>query len=370
MNASLEIKDINGKTPLEVAVENAPIIPIHTSFLIGNKIEDLRGFLRDHEMAVFLLLSYGASIGKCKQKEGSLLHRAILNQQPYIVQLLLLKGASLRCRDSLGRTPLITYLQNGGNFIDVVLRDFTVSVAIQCRRPFNSSLFHLLSWRLPTDPGNNFFHSTKCTETSQTPECEVKKGPLAVAIESHPEKEKIISSCFDTEGFTPLHRAAQGANLVAIRYLLAIGADDSTLSPHGQDALTLAVLHAGRRRLWERNKLVWVDSDFRHRLEAEEAAIELLRHAVKSRGYKIRCDSSKAELTLYHLAASRGLLKFIEVIFSERDLHQLDVNCDNTDGITPMYLAKIFKQNERRPRKSLGTSHSDNQTTRWQDAIS
>lgn len=37
MNASLEIKDINGKTPLEVAVENAPIIPIHTSFLKGKK---------------------------------------------------------------------------------------------------------------------------------------------------------------------------------------------------------------------------------------------------------------------------------------------------------------------------------------------
>ena len=346
MNASLEIKDINGKTPLEVAVENAPIIPIHTSFVIGNKIEDLRGSLRDHEMAVFLLLSYGASIGKCKQKEGSLLHKAILNQQPYIVQLLLLKGASLRCKDSLGRTPLITYLQNGGKFIDVVLREFTLSVAIHCRRPFNSSLFHLLSWRFPTDPGNNFFHSTKCTETSQNPECGVKKGPLAVAIESHPEKEKIISSCFDTEGFTPLHRAAQGANLVAIRYLLAIGANDSTLSPYGHDALTLAVLHAGRRRLWERNKLVWVDSDFHHRLKGEEAAIELLRHAVKSRGYKIRCDASKAELTLYHLAASRGLLKFIEVIFSERDLHQLDVDCANTDGITPMYLAKLFKQNE------------------------
>ena len=98
--------------------------------------------------------------------------------------------------------------------------------------------------------------------------------------------------------------------------------------------------------MWERNELVWVDSDFHHRLKAEEAAIELLRHAVKSRGYKIRCDSSKAELTLYHLAASRGLLKFIEVIFSERDLHQLDVNCANTDGITPMYLAKLFKQNE------------------------
>ena len=343
MNASLEIKDINGKTPLEVAVENAPIIPIHTSFLIGNKIEDLRGFLRDHEMAVFLLLSYGASIGKCKQKEGSLLHRAILNQQPYIVQLLLLKGASLRCRDSLGRTPLITYLQNGGNFIDVVLRDFSLSVAIQCRTPFNSSLFHLLSWRFPTDPGINFFYSTKCTETSN-PECEVKKGPLAVAIESHPEKERIISSCFDAEGFTPLHRAAQGANLVATRYLLAIGANDSTSSPHGQDALTLAVLHAGRRRLWEKRGLVWVDGDYLHLIQAEQVAIELLHHAIKNRGYKIRCDSTKSDLTLYHLAASRGLVKFIEAIFNESDLHQLDADCANADGITPMYLAKLFEE--------------------------
>lgn len=343
MNASLEIKDINGKTPLEVAVENAPIIPIHTSFLKGKKIEDLRGSLRDYEMAVFLLLNYGASIGKCKQKEGSLLHKAILNQQPYIVQLLLLKGASLRCRDSLGRTPLITYLQNGGNFIDVVLRDFTLSVAIQCRRPFNSSLFHLLSWRFPTDPGNNFFYSTKCTETSN-PECEVKKGPLAVAIESHPEKERIISFCFDAEGFTPLHRAAQGANLLATRYLLAIGANDSTSSLHGHNALTLAILHAGRRALWERHGLVWPDGDYLHLIQAEQVAIELLHHAIKNRGYKIRCDSTKSDLTLYHMAASRGLVKFIEAIFNESDLHQLDADCANADGITPMYLAKLFEE--------------------------
>ena len=346
MNASMEMKDKNGKTPVEVAFENAPVESEQFPSFRATKMEDLRELLHGHVMVIFLLLSHGASSGKCTSSRGSMLHTAIVKKQFHIAQLLLLKGANLTCEDSLGRTPLITCLHNSGEFSGILFSDkITEPVAIECGKPFNYSLFHLLSYSRPFFEDNGFFYLEKCSESTD-PLCTVKKGPLAVAVESHLEKERIINSCFDAEGFTALHRAAQGANLVAIRYLLANGANDSILSPHGHDALTLAVLHAGRKRLWERNKLVWVDADFHHRLKAEEAAIELLRHAVKSRGYKIRCDASKAELTLYHLAASRGLLKFIEVIFSERDLHQLDVNCANTDGITPMYLAKLFKQNE------------------------
>ena len=346
MNASMEMKDKNGKTPLEVAFENAPVESEQFPSFRATKMEDLRELLHGHVMVIFLLLSHGASSGKCTSSRGSMLHTAIVKKQFHIAQLLLLKGVNLTCEDSLGRTPLITCLHNSGEFSGILFRDkITEPVAIECGKPFNYSLFHLLSYSRPFFEDDGFFYLEKCSESTD-PLCTVKKGPVAVAVESHLEKERIINSCFDAEGFTALHRAAQGANLVAIRYLLAIGANDSTLSPHGHDALTLAVLHAGRKRLWERNKVVWVDADFHHRLKAEEAAIELLRHAVKSRGYKIRCDASKAELTLYHLAASRGLLKFIKVIFSERDLHQLDVDCANADGITPMYLAKLFKQNE------------------------
>ena len=35
-------------------------------------------------------------------------------------------------------------------------------------------------------------------------------------------------------------------------------------------------------------------------------------------------------------------MKFIKEIFKDKILHQLDVDCPNKDGITPMYLAKIF----------------------------
>ena len=343
MNASMEMKDKNGKTPLEVAFENAPVESEQFPSFRATKIEHVREHLHGHVMVIFLLLSHGASSGKCTSSSGSMLHTAIVKKQFHIAQLLLLKGANLTCKDSLGRTPLVTYLHNGEEFSGVLLREFTDPVTIECGKPFNYSLFHLSSYIRPFWEDNNLFYLDSCSEPAD-PLCKVKKGPLVIAIESHPEKEEIINTCFDVEGFTPLHRAAQGANLVAIHYLLANGADDSILSPHGHDALTLAVLHAGRRRLWERHGHVRVNGDYVHLIQAEQAAIELLHHAVKNRGYKIRCDSTKSDLTLYHMAASRGLVKFIEAIFSESDLHQLDADCANADGITPMYLAKLFEE--------------------------
>ena len=281
MNATGEMKDNNGKTPLEVVLEHASVV---------SEPENPRRATtksNGHVMVICLLLSSGAS-------------------------------SRLKCMSA-------------------------ETVTIECGKPFNYSLFHLLSYLSPTFKGNNFFFSENCSEPTH-PNCTDKKGPLAKAIESHPEKQLIISSCFDAEGFTPLHRAAQGVNLVAIRYLLANGANDSILNPQGYDALTLAVLHAGRKRLWQLHGVAWMDVDIRHLIKAEQAAIELLRHAVKTRGYKIQCDSTKTELTLYHLAASRGLVNFIKVIFNETDLDQLDVDCANLDGITPLYLADLFKQ--------------------------
>jgi len=335
-NATLDIRDKQGKTPLDIAVDNATVVPKLLPFYLATEFHNMQQSLCDHEMVVYLLLSYGASFKKCKRSGGGLLHRAIINQQPYSAQLLLLKGASLTCKDSFGRTPLVTYLHNGGDWMDVVLKHFNVSVVIQCGKPFKLSVFHLLCYRSPTLSDDHFFEYRQCDKCGECDPSESKllKGPLATAIERHPLKHDIINSCLDSEGFTPLHRAAQGANLVAIRYLLANGANDSILSPQGHDALSLAILYAG--------SYVWRRSVF-NSWDEQDAAIELLRHAIKTRGYRVRCDSSKPELTLYHLAASRGLVKVIEELFKKRKFHQLDVDCPNADGITPMYLAKFFR---------------------------
>ena len=247
---------------------------------------------------------------------------------------------------TLGRRPLVTYFHpNGKKYEYIPYRDFTESGIIECRKPLNYSVFHLLSYLSPTFEHNNpFYLAPRCRRLdAHRTLCQETKGPLAEGIKQHPEKEWVISSCFDAEGFAPLHRAAQGANLVGIRYFLENGVNTSILSQNGHDALTLAVLHAGRSRLWERGRRDAADADYEHLIRADQAAITLLRHAVNG-GFQVRCDSSKPDLTLYHLAASRGLVKFIETLFNESGLHQLDVDCANADGITPIYLANLFQQ--------------------------
>ena len=296
----------------------------------------------DHHQLAALLIRKGARVDDRDCSGATPLHIAARYDHHQLAALLIRKGTRVDDKDCNGFTPLHIAALNGlAHTVNVLLK--VNAVTIECGKPFNYSLFHLLSYLSSTFEENNFFFSENCSETTD-PLCTVKKGPVAKAIESHPEKQLITSSCFDAEGFTALHRAAQGVNLAAIRYLLANGANDSILNPQGYDALTLAVLYAGRKRLWQLHAVAWEDEVIGHLIQTELAAIELLRHAVKTRGYKIRCDSIKAELTLYHFAAFHGLVNFIKVIFNETDLDQLDVDCANLDGITPLYLADLFQQ--------------------------
>ena len=139
MNATVEMKDKNGKTPLEVVLEHESIVSEPEIPREATKKSN------GHVMVICLLLSSGAS-------------------------------SRLKCMSA-------------------------ETVTIECGKPFNYSLFHLLSYLSPTFKGNNFFFSENCSEPTH-PNCTDKKGPLAKAIESHPEKQLIISSCFDAEGFT------------------------------------------------------------------------------------------------------------------------------------------------------------------------
>lgn len=331
--AKLEMHDGLGRTPLEVAIEKARILPEHSRVILHEKnFQALRGYLQDHDLVVHLLLSSGVSFTKCNSSGENLLHRAVLNNQPYIAQMLLLKGANMNCKDSLGRTPLVAFLLNGGDWPLADAIFLKGSMKINCGKPFNTSLFHLMCYFSPKLEDDNFFQKISCDDRTCS-----KESPLEKAIERHRLKYKVIDSCLDAEGFTPLHRAAQGANKVAVRNLIKNGADVSLQSPQGHDALTLAILHGGSN-LWPlmRTKVEQLKMD-----EASDVALELLRYKMKS-DFQIVCDSSKSELTLYHLAASRGLLKFIKEIFRDSELHRLNVNCPNKDGITPMYLAKLY----------------------------
>ena len=331
-NSKLELRDILGKTPLEVAVENCTAGLTTSHFNAGEHFHELQQHLRDHEMVVYLLLSSGASFRKCCSNGTSLLHKAIGKRNPYIARLLLLKGARLNCKDYLGRTPLMAFIENGGDWADF---PFNVSFNIECGKPFKFSSIHLLCFFPPKLEENNFFQLITCDDQT----CSSRKPPFQRAIERHRLKHRVVDNCLDAEGFTPLHRAAQGANLVGVRSLIKIGANLNLLSPQGQVAITLAILHSGGT-IW--NHLLGNEELLARKDNASLVALQLLHQAMKTRGFQIVCDPGKSELTLYHLAASRGLAKFIQEIFKEKEQHKLDASCPNKDGITPLYLANVF----------------------------
>ena len=331
-NSKLELRDILGKTPLEVAVENCTAGLTTSHFNAGEHFHELQQHLRDHEMVVYLLLSSGASFRKCCSNGTSLLHKAIGKRNPYIARLLLLKGARLNCKDYLGRTPLMAFIENGGDWADF---PFNVSFNIECGKPFKFSSIHLLCFFPPKLEENNFFQLITCDDQT----CSSRKPPFQRAIERHRLKHRVVDNCLDAEGFTPLHRAAQGANLVGVRSLLKTGANLTLLSPQGQDAITLAILHSGGTI---GNNLLGNEELLARKDNASLVALQLLHQAMKTRGFQIVCDPGKSELTLYHLAASRGLAKFIQEIFKEKEQHKLDASCPNKDGITPLYLANVF----------------------------
>lgn len=261
-----------------------------------------------------------------------MLHNAIAKRKPYIARLLLLKGARLNCKDSLGRTPLMAFIQNGGDWADF---PFNVSFNIECGKPFQLSTIHLLCYFPPKLEENNFFQLIKCDDQT----CSSRKPPFQRAIERHKLKHRVVDNCLDAEGFTPLHRAAQGANLVGVRSLIKIGANLTLLSPQGQDAITLAILHSGGTI---GDHLLGNEELLARKDNASLVALQLLHQAMKTRGFQIVCDPGKPELTLYHLAASRGLVTFIQEILKEKEQHKLDASCPNKDGITPLYLANVF----------------------------
>ena len=80
-------------------------------------------------------------------------------------------------------------------------------------------------------------------------------------------------------------------------------------------------------------------------LEVELASLSastLLNHILENGLLEVGCDATRSDLTLYHIAASRGMWQFVAHLLSSNKVTEIDVNCPNKDGITPLYLAHSF----------------------------
>ena len=328
-HARADLNDLQGKTPLDLATEFSAKI---RECSCCNNMVDLDMILainqRYHNSVVDILLSRESDFTQtCDEEKTHLLHRAFEMQNPIIAYLILSKGLSLSCKDAQGRTPLLIYLQNGGKWLDVILERFDVPIHIECGKPFNMSEFHLLAFRKPTVPSDNLLEYHTCDNFY----CFAEKGPLMEAIKAHPLGFRVIDECLDAEGYTALHRAAQGGNLLVLKTFLSLGADLTVLTPQGHSALELAIMCAG----------ITPFSYKQNRRIAEESASLLLQASKRLVHFDVGCNRTHKKLTIYHLSAYRGLTGFVRMLLSDTSLKGIDPNCSNLHGITPLYLAKF-----------------------------
>ena len=328
-HARADLNDLQGKTPLDFATEFSAKV---RECGCCNNMFDLDMILainqRYHNSIVDILLSRESDFTQtCDEEKTHLLHRAFEMQNPIIAYLILSKGLSLSCKDAQGRTPLLIYLQNGGKWLDVILERFDVPIHIECGKPFNMSEFHLLAFRKPTVPSDNLLEYHTCDNFH----CFAENGPLMEAIKAHPMGFRVIDECRDAEGYTALHRAAQGGNLLVLKTFLSLGADLTVLTPQGHSALELAIMCAG----------ITPFSFTQNRRIAEESASLLLQASKRLVHFDVGCNRTQTKLTIYHLSTYRGLTGFVRMLLSDTSLKGIDPNCSNLHGITPLYLAKF-----------------------------
>ena len=356
MGARADLTDLNDKTPLDNAIESAPDI-LNPHFesdmedIVAESLDEEFDMIlafneRHHSSVTRILLSREAHLTRtCDQKVTPLLHRAFEKGQAVIAYHILSMGGSLECKDVQGRSPLLVYLQNGGKWLDVVLKRFNVTIHIECGKPFNKSEFHLLAFTNPTVLSENLWEEHICDQDY----CYSEDGPIMKAIKAHPSGFRVIDECRDAEGYTALHRAAQGGNLLGLRTFLSWGANPTVLTPHGHSSLDLAIMCAGASP-FSSNEDMKI---------AERVADFLLRATKSMSRFNIGCSSDQAKLTIYHLSAYRGLSGFVKRLLNDTTLG-VDVNCTNLHGITPLYLAKL----------NVGTvNNSGTERDQWQEIV-
>ncbi len=240
----------------------------------------------------------------------------------YTMNTALQVGLDVNCRDESGLTPLLVYLRTGGRHMSKVLVKHNVEVKITCGDPFENSVFHLASYHklhylhylseflkgsdnwekyLQTEDAIFDYFIDRYDDDIYNGNVETIRtgdGPLTLAILAHPKGAKVIDECFDAEGYNALHRAAQGANVIAVKKYLSLGANPLAKTSDGFSPLWLSVFYAVKYR--HSLHLDFVIPSLLTFLEVELASFSastLLSHVLQNNTtMNIGCDGSLSNI--------------------------------------------------------------------------
>ena len=351
LGADINIKNKNNYTPMLTALL---AIKSHIHNRCYTTIDSLFTFCETtthDEITNYLIWLQKSSISKCDDVTAFLLTIVIMDQMPLSLYTLLKIGVDFHCQAGIWSSPFLKHVERGGREVSEVLKMFELTVPVKCEISFMLSELHLISYLSVTHDFGNFFKPSR----------NKKASPLQRLIDRHPRGVRILDECYDAQGYLPIHRAAQGGNLVAIKWFKSIGVNTQLKTRTGLTALDISILYLGDDSYGElsapskselhvslhlqkgyiRNPSLRRDpSKYREKV-FKELLLALASTMTKP---EFQCGSALEGLSLLHIAAVKGM-SVLSYVHREASgiFPSLPINCINKHQLDPVYLVHFFE---------------------------
>ncbi len=261
------------------------------------------------EIVRYLIWSERMHLSKCDARSAFLLNKIIKRRMPLSLYELLKAGVDMNCKEdkSLYR-PFLLHLALGGRQLSEVFEIFEVDISFECGTIFTSSELHFISYNA------DFFRPLG-----------EDRFPLQRLIDTHPDGVGILDKCYDDRGQLPIHLAASGGNLDAIKWFKSIGADTQLkeLESAGT-ALEISIV-----RLGEVSQTELLAPSKEIALNYRKAVFEELFLTFFTTNSEFQCSPSMERLRPLRLAAKTGtaVLRYVYKKASEI-FRKLPLNCE------------------------------------------
>jgi ankyrin repeat protein len=348
LGADINIRNKNNNTPMLTALMKVSLHPIksyedHRCYITNDGLFRSCKTTPHDEIVRYLIWSQKSIISQCDDESAYLLNTVIMKRMPLSLYALLKIGVDVNCRLENELSPFLQHIRKGGQEVSEVLKIFEVNVSAQCGVSTFYSELHLISFVSVSNDFGNFFKPSR----------NKKPSPLQRLIDRHPRGVHILDECYDAQGYLPIHRAAQGGNLVAIKWFLSIGVNTQLKTRSGLTALDISILYLGDitygelsspSKIYSQKSKDYMDVPMRPSKYRKKVFEELLRVFFSTMlGSEFPCGPALEGLSPLHIAAVKGMaiLRYVHKKASEI-LPSLSINCANRHRLDPVYLAQFY----------------------------
>ena len=343
LGADINIKNKGNNTPMLTALFAIKTYMENRCNTTVDGLFTLCGITVHDEITSYLIWLQKSSISKCDDDTALLLNIVIVDRMPLSLYSLLKIGVDIHCEAGIWSSPFLKHVTRGGREVSEVLKMFEVTVPAKCGISFRLSELHLISYTSVSHDFGNFFKPSQNNKTS----------PFQRLIDSHPRGVRLLDECYDAQGYLPIHRAAEGGNLVAIKWFKGVGVNTQLKTRNGLTALDISILYIGNANHRE-PKVRFINGfpvffHWRHpplMLSKYRTKVfkELLALATTMTMPAFQCGPALEGLSPLHIAAVKGM-SVLQYVHEEASkiFPSFPINCVNKHQLDPLYLVQFYE---------------------------